>query len=496
MRIAVGQIWQETNTFNPIPTTRKDFEAIGIHRGADVVKAMARINELGGFIQSLRAWPEQPEVVGLVRIGAWPSGIATRETFAWLREEALTAMRAALPVDGVLLALHGAMVAEQHPDAEGDIVAAIRELIGPQVPLVVTLDLHANVTEQLVRTADVILTYHCLPHIDTFSTGERGARALRRLLIDRVRPTVAYRKIPAVVPAENSNTEAPSGVAADLKRELLKLEADPRVLSAGLTPVQPWLDIPEMGSAVIITTADNPQLAQEACDRLAETFWQRRREYLPPLVDLEESVELARQQVDRGLVVLSDAADATTSGSTGDSVWLLEALSRHRWPRPVLVPLVDPELIEQAREAGVGQRLQARIGGKRDTRFGKSIVWEAEVERLFDAKFVMSGHIGTDLPIDMGPSAVLRQGDVHLLVTPRSGPHFAPEFFRSGGFEPYEAAVVVAKSPCGFRAVYQKQAFAIYSVRAPGCAPTEFWKYPFQNIPHPLWPWDEFESHA
>jgi microcystin degradation protein MlrC len=171
---------------------------------------------------------------------------------------------------------------------------------------------------------------------------------------------------------------------------------------------------------------------------------------------------------------------------------LLEALSQHHWPRPVLVPLVDPDLIQQATQAGVGSRLTVRIGGKRDQRFGKTILWEAEVERLFPAKFVMSGHIGTDLPIDMGDSAVLRQGDVHLLVTPRSGPHFAPEFFRSGGFEPYAAAVVVAKSPCGFRAVYQKQATAIYSVRAPGCAPTEFWKYPFVNIPHPLWPWDEF----
>lgn len=492
MRIAVGQIWQETNTFNPLPTTRRDFEAIGIYRGEDVITAMERINELGGFIQSLRAWPENPEVVGLVRMGAWPSGIATLETYAWLQEEALTAMRKALPVDGVLLALHGAMVAEQHPDAEGDIVAAIRELIGPRIPLVVTLDLHANVTEQLVRSADVILTYHCLPHIDTFSTGERGAKALRRLLVDGVRPTVAYRKIPAVVPAENSNTEAPTGVAADLKKELLKLEADPRVLSAGLTPVQPWLDIPEMGSAVIVTTANDEPLARQACDQLAETFWQRRREYLPPLVDVAEAVELAQKQAAQGLVVLSDAADATTSGATGDSVWLLEALSQHRWPRPVLVPLVDPELIQLATQVGVGNRLSARLGGKRDQRFGKTILWEAEVERLFPAKFVMSGHIGTDLPIDMGASAVLRQGDVHLLVTPRSGPHFAPEFFRSGGFEPYAAAVVVAKSPCGFRAVYQNQATAIYSVRAPGCAPTEFWKYPFDKIPHPLWPWDEF----
>src|SRR5262245_36056767 len=145
MRIAIGQLWQETNTFNPLPTTRDDFEAFGILRGDELVSQMANTNELGGFIQTLRAWPQRPEIVGLVRLPAWPSGRATAETFAWLRDELIGALQSALPVDGLLLALHGALAADEHPDVEGEILAAARAVVGPLVPIVASLDLHANV---------------------------------------------------------------------------------------------------------------------------------------------------------------------------------------------------------------------------------------------------------------------------------------------------------------------------------------------------------------
>src|SRR5262245_2757419 len=150
MRIAIGQLWQETNTFNPLPTTQVDFEAFGVLRGAELVRQMADTNELGGFIQSLRRWPEHPEIVGLVRLPAWPSGRATAETFTWLRRELIGALKQALPVDGVLLALHGALAADDHPDVEGEILAAVRAVVGSAIPVVGTLDMHANITTEMV----------------------------------------------------------------------------------------------------------------------------------------------------------------------------------------------------------------------------------------------------------------------------------------------------------------------------------------------------------
>jgi microcystin degradation protein MlrC len=493
MRIAVGQLWQESNTFNPLPTTRQDFEAFGVLRGAEVVERMADTNELGGFIQSLRCWPGPPEVVGLARLPAWPSGPATADTFAWLRDELVGALRSALPVDGVLLALHGALVADGAPDVEGEVLVALRQVVGPRVPLVVTLDLHANVTGRMVEAADALVLYHTAPHVDVFETGQRGARVLRRVLLEGARPLTAFAKLPLVVPAERANTQDAASVSHGLRLALEALEAEPGVLAAGLATVQPWLDVPELGSAVVAVADGDAAAAQERCARLAEEVWARRRDYLPELVPVADAVRRAWEHRG-GLVVLSDSADATTSGAPGDSNHVLRELLKCDWPRPALVTLVDPELVAEAGRLGEGAELTAPLGGKRDRRFSQPMPVTARVARLFDARFVLSGHLGKNLPIDMGPSAVLRQGNVHVVVTSRSGPHFAPELFRGAGLDPFAASVLVAKSPCGFRAAYAGRAEQILVVRAPGCAPSDFWNYAYRRAPRPLWPWDEIEG--
>jgi len=488
MRIAIGQLWQETNTFNPLATTRADFEAFGLLRREELVRQMAETNELGGFIRSLRTWPEQPEIVGLVRLPAWPSGRATAATFDWLKGEMVGALERTLPVDGVLLALHGALAADEHPDVEGEILAAVRKLVG-SVPIVATLDLHANVTPEMAAAADALVLYHTAPHVDVFETGQRGAAVLRRILAG-ARPVTALVKVPCVLPAERANTELVSGVSAELKRKLQQLESQPEVLTAGLATVQPWLDVPQLGSAVVVTTDRRPDLAEHDCRDIAAEFWNRRTEYLPELWSIEDAVRKAHENSE-GLVVLSDAADATTSGAPGDSVWLLRELLKYDWPRPVLLTLVAPDIVGIADQLGAGRTWSGPVGKVRDRRFGIAIPLTAEIERLFDACFVLNGHLGKNLPIDMGRAAALRAGEIRIVVTSRSGPHFAPELFQAAGYDPFAAAVVVAKSPAGFRAVYGARAAAIYSVRAPGCAPSDFWKYEYEHRPKPLWPWEE-----
>lgn len=493
MRIAIGQLWQESNTFNPCPTTRADFEQFGVSRGAAMVQQMGETNELGGFIQALKTWPERPEIVGLARLPAWPSGTITDATFDWLLSEILTALRAALPVDAVLLALHGAMVAQTHPDVEGEVLQAVRHLVGPQTPLVVTLDLHAALTPEMAAAADALVLYHSMPHVDIFETGQRGAAVLRRILIDRAQPTTAYQFIPCVLPAERANTEEPGSFAAERKGRLIELERDPRVLTAGIATAQPWIDIPQLGSAAIVTTDSDPPLARELCTQLAEELWRSRHQYIPELLTIEAAVRRAHE-CPAGLTVLSDAADATTSGAPGDSVWILQELLKYQWPGEVLVTVVAPNVVRQAAALGPGNGAEFELGGVRDTRFGTRLKVRATVERIVDGQFVLSGHIGRNLPIDMGRCAVLRSAGVSMIATERTGPHFAPELFQVAGFDPFSASVLVAKSPCGFRAAYAGRARQMFSVQAPGCAPSDFSKYPFHNIRRPLWPWDEIEG--
>lgn len=494
MRIAIGQLWQESNTLNPILTTRQDFEDFGVFRGPELVARMADVNELGGFIQALRRWPERPEIVGLVRLAAWPGGPATRPTFDWLRDELLGALRSQLPVDAVLLALHGALTAEGVADVEGAILEEVRGAFGPKVPLVATLDLHCNITAKMVRNADVLVPYHTVPHIDVFETGQRGAGVLRRILVEGAKPVTAFQKIPMLVPADWANTEDASSVSFGFRRQIEQLETQPKILAAGLATVQPWLDIPELGAAVLVVADSDADLAQTECARLAATVWQRRRDYLGELVPVEEAVREAFQVQKDGLVVLSDGADATNCGSPGDGTQFLRELVKYDWPRPAMMALVSPEVVEEANRLGAGAQRIGPLGGVRDRRFSQPITRTTEVVRLFDARFVLSGHIGKNMPIDMGPSAVLRDGNVHVVVTSRPGPHFAPQFFESAGLEPFAASVLVAKSPCGFRAAYQDKAKKIIAVRAQGCAPADFWRYEYRNIPRPLWPWDEIES--
>jgi microcystin degradation protein MlrC len=398
----------------------------------------------------------------------------------------------ALPVDAVYLALHGAMVADGMPDVEGELLRQVRQLVGPKVPVVASLDLHTNITRQMVEQANALVLYHTAPHIDVFETGQRAAYVLQRLMHSIRGHSTAFQKLPLVVPAERANTQDPASVSFAFRECLQRAETDPDILCAGLATVQPWLDIPELGSAIVVTATYAPK-ALRLCRDLAEQLWQRRRDYLPELIDLPDAVRLAHEEPD-GLVVLGDAADSTNSGSTGECTAFLSELAKYDWPRPALTTMVAPYAVEAAQRQGVGARYTADLGGVRDRRFSTPIRLDVEVANLFEARFTLTGHIGKNMPIDMGPAAVLRHGNVHLLVTTRSGPHFAPDFFRAAGLDPFAAKVLTAKSPCGFRAAYQAHARKIYMVRSPGCAPSDFWNHPYANIPRPLWPWDEIES--
>jgi len=490
MRIALGQVWQETNTFNPLRTTRADFEAFGVLRGEALLREMADTNELGGMIQALRAWPTPPDLVGLVRLPAWPAGLLTPSTFDWIKQELVDSLRAVGKVDAVLLALHGSLVGEQHPDVEGEILQAVREIIGPKTPLVATLDLHAFVTPAMIAAADALVLFHTIPHVDVQSTGRRGAELLRRILLEGARPTVAWQPVPVVLPPEVANSEESGNVAALRKARLQFWEQQPRVLAAGVATVQPWLDVPNLASAVVVVTDNNEELARQICSEMADQLWSARKQYLPQLTELSDAVEVALRS--EGLTVLSDSADATTSGSVGNGTAFLKEVLQHDWPRPALLAMFAPHIVEQAVTAGVGASREFTLGTEPPTTFVEPLTATMTVEKIFPTTFTLSGHLGSNLKIDLGTSVLLRQGNVCLVVTTRSGPHFAPELFRAAGLEPFDAQLLVAKSPCGFRAAYRAAANRILNVRSPGAAPADFWNLPFEQISHPTWPWDEF----
>src|SRR5215212_9391048 len=277
MRIAIGNIVQESNSFSPVPGSWDHFPAGHLLRGADVITQRAGTRtEVGGAIDVATA--QEITLVPLVSATTSASAGPMLDTvFAALRDELVDGLRANGPFDGVLLVLHGAMSSESYEDATGEILRAARVAVGPEMPLVATLDLHANVTRQMVDQAGALVGYHTAPHIDLYETGQRAMRLLSRMVRGLARPAAALRRLPMIVPAENGRTT--EGPYADVMDRAIELMRRPHVLDISAFSVQPWLDVADVGCSVVVNTDANAHLADELADELADMFWQRRYEF-------------------------------------------------------------------------------------------------------------------------------------------------------------------------------------------------------------------------
>jgi microcystin degradation protein MlrC len=495
VRVAIAAFMQESNSFAPRPATLEVFEAAGIARGEAIVERFAGTNsELGGFLAALEEASAEP--VPLLAAHAISGGPLTRHTYETLLGELLQRLRAAqarAPLDGVLLALHGAMLAKGDDDADGTTLARVREAIGPAVPLVASLDLHANVTARMVRHATALAGYNTYPHVDQAATGRRAVHLL--LAAQRGAPVhLARCSVPMVVPAETMQTT--HGPLAEVYALAHRTVEEGRVADVSVFAVQPWLDVPEMGCAVVAAGADGSQVG-EVVRALAGELWRRRHQFAVHLVPVDEAVEQALAAGGHP-VVLADSADSPSSGSAGDSTVLLAALVRrglHRQEegRPCLGLVVDPESAAMAMRAGAGAMVEVAIGGKLDPRWSRPVPLQARVAWAGDGRFTFKGPSFTGTEARLGATAVLAAGRLRVVVMEHAVSTIDPELYRSVGLEPAEAQVVVVKSPNMFRAAYAPIAHQIIMVDTPGASAANLRALPFRRLPRPLYPFDDFE---
>ena len=365
MRVAIAELKQETNTFDPRPTTMADFDAWHHWRGADLVPGLRDTNtEIAGFLDVLDVLESADiESVSILATFAMSGGKVVSTTFQALLDELIAGLREHGPFDGVLLALHGAMVSDGDDDPDGEIIAAVRAEIVSSTPLVVTMDLHANVTRRSVEHADAIVGFRTSPHIDLRETGQRGAEVMVRMLRDGVRPAMAMVKIPMVVPASTHMHHLP-GPFQRLMHSAAAAEGG-SLLSAGVFTVQPWLDIAEMGFATIAISDGDVTLAENVAVELADLAWAERDAFMETeLVPIAEAIERAGA-ID-GPVTLSDLADGTGAGSPGDATAVIAALLVAELRDPAFVCVRDPGAAEIAIAAGVGAEVALEVGGKLD----------------------------------------------------------------------------------------------------------------------------------
>jgi microcystin degradation protein MlrC len=489
VRIAIGQFMEESNTFVRQRADLEHFRATQLLYGDEIVQRLRGTRaEVGGFLDVLG--PAGVEVVPTVAANAVSSGPVTRATFEHVRDALLERLAAAGPVDGVLLALHGAMVLEDAPDGEGEFLAEVRRTIGPAVPLFATLDLHATITPRMVQEADALVGYDTYPHIDLYETGAKAAMLLLRAVRREVRPVTIFARSPMLVPAEGMGTDDQpmAGLVADAKR----LEARPGVLAVSLFPVQPWLDIPDTGFCVM-AVADGLRRAAEIepmVRQLAWRAWERRRAFTADLLIVDEAIHRALASKG-GPFVLSESADSTGSGSPGDSAHVLERLLALGVRERCLVTVVDAPAVARAIEAGVGADMATTVGGTLDPRYNRPVPITGRIRILSDGHFISSDKKSAGVEFHMGRAAVIEVGRVAVLATERPVFTFDPALYRSVGLEPRDAKIVVVKSPLQFRDGYGDIARACWVVDTPGPSTARVERLDWRHRSRPLFPFDD-----
>jgi microcystin degradation protein MlrC len=487
VRVAIAELKQETNTFVPRPTTLEDFRTWHLWTGGEVVQRSAGTNvEVAGFLDVLDE--AGIEAVPILATFAMSGGRVEAEAYRTLRDQLLAGLAAAGPLDGVLLALHGAMVTEDEDDPDGETIAAVRAAIGPDVPLVVTLDLHANLTRRCVDGADAIVGFRTSPHIDQRDTGRRGAAVLVRMLRDGVRPAMAFVKVPMVVPASTHMHHLP-GPFQRLMQAAAAAEGA-AVLSASVFTVQPWLDIAEMGFATVAVSDGDPDLAGRVATELAELAWAEREAFMETeLAPIDEAIARALA-APAGPVVLSDLADGTGAGSPGDATAVIAALLAADPAEPALVCVRDAEAAAAAIAAGEGAMVDLEVGGKLDAVYNRPVRLRGTVTFAGPARFRFAGGGYTGVEMDMGRCAVVRAGNVAVLLLGNSVMTVDPAMYRAVGLEPAAARIVVVKSHIQFRAGYEGIAKEIILLDSPGMSSDHLESLPWQKIERRLFPLD------
>ena len=489
MRVLTGCLLQESNTFSPVRSDRATFARGCLLSGEESLSAfVGKGTEVGGFL----AAATEEAVTLLPTVTAWASsgGPMVRADFHWLVEQLLAAARQAQPFDGVLLALHGAWVSEDEDDADGYVLARVRELVGPAVPIAASLDLHANVTRRIVESADILVGFQTYPHVDMRETGYRAAKLLFRTLRGEVRPVLIARKAPLLLPPELSQTT--EGPMAALQAMARAAEGRAGCLSASLFPVQPWLDVPELGFTAVVVGDGDHAAAQREADRLAAAAWEARAQFAVPLVSPADAVAEALAAPE-GPILLVDSADGTSSGAPGDSTALLRALLAAPLTRPALLTLVDPEAAPRAARAGVGAELDLLVGGKLDPARHRPVALRGTVERVTAGRFTFAAGVGDGLTADMGATAAVRAGSLHVVLMEQPVPCYDPALYRSVGLEPRDAHIVVVKSPTNFRWTYRDIARRWLYVDAPGASTPRLTALTYRRAPRPLYPLDDWD---
>lgn len=481
-RVLVGTINHETNTFSPFKTSVENFKSRSFTEGEETMRTCRGTQaSIGAFIDVVEACGH--EAVPTIRASAMPSGIIYADCVKELKDRLLAPLKET-KVDGILLELHGAMVTDLDEDGDGYLLENLRKAVGPDVPIMITLDLHVNLTQKMIDNADVLIPCNCYPHTDMYDSAKVTAQLMMRTLRKEIKPRMAWRPLPIMAAMTETENESFTPIVQARK----KAENTEGILAARVAHGFFLADTTSTGVAMVTVADDNMELAQRVADEMAETVWEYRscfnkmKTYTP-----EEALADAEKQ--EGTVTFADICDNPGGGSTCDGTNLLRAMLNYGVQNAVYGIIYDPETAEQCHAAGVGSYVDIKLGGKKAPEVaGEPIQCRAYVKTLSDGVFTHRGPMLKGVTLSVGKTAVIVVDGVTVIVTSAIVQVYDVEVFQRHGLIPNDFKIVVVKSSIHYRAAFGPISTKMYPVECPGMLPMDPKTVKYQNCQRKMYP--------
>jgi microcystin degradation protein MlrC len=486
-RVAIGGVFHETNTFASGLTGWQDFQAYQFGQGEDLLRFRSTRSEIGGFITAAEelGWT----VIPTLYAAAVPSGLVDHEAFVRIADAICKEIELSKQIDGVLLALHGAMVTTKSEDPEGDLVGRVVDLVGPAVPVVITVDLHANVSDRMVRGVDSLIAYKTYPHVDMYERGREAVETLEQIVRRGERRQIAHRKLPLLTAPQMQYTSA--APMQDIMQYAQSLESDG--LQISVTPGFPYADVGCSGFSIIASSWDARSL-DNSLDSLGAVVWDRRNDFRFDPVPLPVAIDRARRAV-RTPVILVDSADNIGGGAPGDGTeilagWLAAGLTG------LVVTLADPEAVAAVLDAEVGSTLSVSVGGKTDGLHGKPVDVVGYVKTISDGAYEHRGTYNRGYITKMGRTAVLDVAGNTVVVSERKAMPFDAQQLLSLGIDPSYSRALVVKSAIAWRAAFGDVAAEVIEVDTSGVCTGRLSRLPFSEARRRMFPPSEARAQS
>lgn len=485
MRIAIGEFAHETNTFCPGLTEIDDFKLRNWALGDEIIPRHRGVrNDIGGMIDTAERLGNI-ELVPLLTTTTQPSATVSRAAYEEIRDTMFAQIQAAGELDAICLALHGAGSAEHTEDMEGTFLTELRELVGPDIPVVLSLDLHGNTTEAMLRHCDAMFYCHEYPHIDTYDAGAKNLETAVKIVNGEVKPLKHLIKLPLIIPP-STTFEGPAKV---INERCDRWSAEQGVLDCSFTHGFPHTDVSVICTSVLVHTDNDAELAKRAAEDVAGLILKTLEDFRQTLPGADEAVAQALAATELPVIV-AEVSDNPGGGAPGSGTHLLRAMLAANEPKTCLGFVWDPETAKQAHEAGAGATISVKLGGFTDDLHGAPIEAEAYVKVLSDGQFILRNPMGAGRLVNLGPMARLVIGNVDVLVSSRREQTLDAGSFALHGIDVREMRVVGIKSQQHFRGGFKDIAGTIIRTDTPGFTTSNLSDLPFQNIERPIWPLD------